>query len=127
MQEFSENNHAVLRQNSLVDTTIDAQRVDTDETIKTIRETWERFGYLVDPHTAVGVAAAARTQSEGPVVCLATAHPAKFPNAVNQAIGKSLASHPRLDALIEKDARKVKLPSDQEKVRSYLEANIISQ
>ncbi|MCY4130398.1 MAG: threonine synthase [Gammaproteobacteria bacterium] len=126
MREFSENNHAVLRQNGRIDTTIDAYRVDTDETIETIRKTWDSYGYLVDPHTAVGVAAASRTQSEGPIVCLATAHPAKFPNAVNQAIGKSLANHPRLDALLEKDAHKVKLPSDQEKVRSYLEANIIS-
>ena len=126
MQNFAANNHAVLRQNGRVDTTIDAQRIDTDETIETIRKTWEQFGYLVDPHTAVGVAAATRAQSEGPVVCLATAHPAKFPSAVNQAIGRSLATHPHLDALHEKDARKVKLPPDQEKVRRYLEANIIS-
>lgn len=126
MREFSENNHAVLRQDGHVDTTIDAQRVDTDETVETIRKTWERFGYLVDPHTAVGVAAAERTKSEGPVVCLATAHPAKFPDAVNQALGRSLANHPRLDALLEQDSRKVKLPSDQEKVRRYLEENIIT-
>ncbi|MCY3859637.1 MAG: threonine synthase [Gammaproteobacteria bacterium] len=126
MQEFAEKNHAVLHRNGHVDTTIDAHRVDTDETLKTIRDTWERFGYLVDPHTAVGVAAAAHARSDGPVICLATAHPAKFPNAVNEAIGKSLARHPRLDALYEKQARKVKLPADQEKVRSYLEANVIS-
>lgn len=126
MREFAENNHAVLHQTGNVDSTIDARRVDTDETLNTIRKTWNRFGYLVDPHTAVGVAAAARSRSEEPVVCLATAHPAKFPDAVDQAIGRSLAIHPQLDALDGKDAKKVKLPADEEKVRSYLNANIIS-
>ena len=126
MHEFTENNHAVLHQNGTVDTTIYARRVDTDETLETIRKTWERFGYLVDPHTAVGVAAAAHARSDGPVVCLATAHPAKFPDAVDRAIGRSLAKHPRLDVLNEKKGRKIKLPADQESVRDYLEANIIS-
>lgn len=126
MQDFSEHNRAVLRQSGHVAKTIDAQRVDTVQTIETIRKTWERYGYLVDPHTAVGVAAAERSRLDGPVVCLATAHPAKFPNAVDKAIGKAFASHPRLDALLTKDARKVELPADQKKVRSYLEANIIS-
>ena len=126
MEEFAETNHAVLRQNGQVDATIDAQRVDTEKTITTIRNTWERFGYLVDPHTAVGVAAATNAPSDGPVVCLATAHPAKFPHAVNQAVGRSVASHPRLESLLEKDTRKVKLPADLGKVRDYLEEHVIA-
>ena len=126
MWEFAEKNHAVLHQNGNVDTTIDARRVDTDETLTTIRKTWERYGYVVDPHTAVGIAAATHSQSDGPIVCLATAHPAKFPDAVDRAIGKSLANHPRLDALYKKVARKIKLPADGQKVRGYLEANVIS-
>ena len=125
MHGFAEHNHATLSQNGHVDATIDARRIDTDETIATIRKTWERYGYLVDPHTAVGIAAAAHTDSEGPVVCLATAHPAKFPSAVNQAIGNARAQHPRLQVLDEKHARKVKLPADQQEVRSYIELNII--
>lgn len=125
MAEFTSKNHAVLRQTGQVDATIDAHRVDTDETITTIRNTWERFGYLVDPHTAVGVAAATHAPSDGPVVCLATAHPAKFPHAVDQAIGRSVASHPRLEALLDAAARKVKLPADLGKVRDYLEEHVI--
>lgn len=126
MREFAERNHAVLRKYGQVDATIDAHRVDTEETIETIRNTWDRYGYLVDPHTAVGVAAAKHAQLDGPLVCLATAHPAKFPSAVDQAIGRSVASHPRLDALLEEDARKVRLPADQHKVRDYLEEHVIS-
>ena len=126
MEEFAKRDHAVLHQNGEVDATINAQRVNTDETIATIRKTWERFGYLVDPHTAVGVAAATQAHLEGPVVCLATAHPAKFPNAVDQAIGRTVASHPRLDELQERNARKIRLPADQNKVRDYLEEHVIS-
>ncbi len=126
MEEFAKRDRAVLRQNGEVDATINAQRVNTDETVATIRKTWEQFGYLVDPHTAVGVAAATQAHLEGPVICLATAHPAKFPDAVNQAIGRTVASHPRLDELQRQNARKIRLPADQSKVRDYLDQHVIS-
>src|SRR5205823_3293976 len=52
-----------------------AARVDDDATIGCIRDVYESYGYLVDPHTAVGIAAARlrREQVEGPIICLATA------------------------------------------------------
>ena len=49
----------------------------------TIADVYRRNGYVVDPHTAVGIAAAKRFRVEGPMVCLATAHPAKFPESVD--------------------------------------------
>lgn len=55
-----------------------------------IRETYERYGYLACPHTAVGLDAARRLQDEGatgPLVVLSTAHPAKFPDVVEDATG----------------------------------------
>ena len=68
-----------------------AHCVDETQTLDTIRTTHERTGYLLDPHTAVGVAAAQReienTSSASPMVVLATAHPAKFPDAVEKATG----------------------------------------
>lgn len=128
MRAFADHGHAELHGNANghVDPAIDAQSVDTRRTLQTIRETWERFGYLVDPHTAVGIAAAAQSNAEGPVVSLATAHPAKFPDAVARATGRSLARHPRLDALDERHARKVKLPADFQQVRDYLRAHVIA-
>ncbi len=126
MRSFATQDHAKLRHDGHVDATIDAYRVNTDETLRSIRETWERFGYLIDPHTAVGVAAAKRADTEGPVICLATAHPAKFPDAVNQATGRELARHRRLMALNEDHAHKVKLPPDPIKVRDYLEKHLLS-
>jgi threonine synthase len=67
-----------------------AARADDSETIATIARVYKENGIVIDPHTAVGVAAAGklRTELKGPVVALATAHPAKFSAAVTQAIGK---------------------------------------
>jgi len=62
-------------------------RVDDDATLQVISDVYRKNEYLLDPHTAIGVAAArALRQSNGtPTVCLATAHPAKFPEAISQA------------------------------------------
>ncbi len=64
-----------------------SHRLDDDATVATIRDEYRTSGYLLDPHSAIGVAAArhCRRDAETPVVCLATAHPAKFPEAVQRA------------------------------------------
>ncbi len=64
-------------------------RLDDDETLAVIAEQHAASGILVDPHTAVGVGAVDRVADlpDAPVVCLATAHPAKFPDAVEKATG----------------------------------------
>ncbi|WFU49610.1 threonine synthase [Sinorhizobium terangae] len=65
-----------------------AARASEKEVAKTIRKTFEGSGYLLDPHTAIGVFVAAKHEkSSAPMVTLATAHPAKFPDAVKSASG----------------------------------------
>lgn len=70
-----------------------AERIDEEQTTETIRDVYKQCGYLIDPHTAVGVAAYRRWLEHegqaftGPGVMLATAHPAKFPDAVEKATG----------------------------------------
>ncbi len=62
-------------------------RVDDERTVAVIREVFESAEYLLDPHTAIGLEAArqARKNQDVPMICLATAHPAKFPEAVREA------------------------------------------
>ena len=69
----------------------DAERTDEAMTLATIRSLEAATGYLADPHTAVAVSAAkrARRRPEVPMITLATAHPAKFPDAIRQAIGRT--------------------------------------
>jgi threonine synthase len=66
-----------------------ADRAAEEETLSSIREVFQDTGHIEDPHTAVGLAVwrKRREQLNGPVVALATAHPAKFPEAISRAIG----------------------------------------
>ncbi len=74
--------------------------VSEKETLATIASFKEKTGYLLDPHTAVGVRAAIKTITDkSPVVCLATAHPAKFGEAVVKATGTSPPLPPNLNGI----------------------------
>lgn len=68
----------------------ESERVDDEQTVATIKDFYGRLGYILDPHSAVGVAASlrsiARAGAQVPHVSLSTAHPAKFANAVDQAL-----------------------------------------
>lgn len=101
-----------------------AHAVDDETTLKTIRELYESTGEILDPHTAVGVKAARETarESGSPVVTLATAHPAKFPDAVEKAIGIRPALPPHLADLFEKKEKTQSLPADAELVKSYIQS-----
>lgn len=93
----------------------------TAETLATIREFHEEAGYLLDPHTAVGVHVGRRHLHEDePMLCLATAHPAKFGDAIRQAVGADVAHHPALDALDGAPTRMEVLPGSVDAVRAYL-------
>ena len=98
---------------------------NTGATLKTIRETHQRTGYLMDPHTAVGAYVGSRHVSgDVPMICLATAHPAKFGETITEAIGKSIAGHDIIDRLTGLPTRCKLLPSSVKEVRSYLEATL---
>lgn len=98
-----------------------ATAVGEAEVRETIREVYRRNGYVADPHTAVGLAAAGRFRVSGTQICAATAHPAKFPEAVNEAIGGDVARHPALDALEGLPTRKTVIPATTEAVRAFLD------
>ena len=100
-----------------------AAAVSSQETLATIRQVHQRTGCLADPHTAVGLAAAQRLALDGPVICLATAHPAKFPESVNEAVGAPLAAHPNLEALKGLPERRTSLPASMDGVKAFIEAN----
>ena len=100
-----------------------ATAVNKEETLATIRDVYRRSGYVVDPHTAVGIAAAARVGVDSPVVCLATAHPAKFPESIDTVIGEGVARHPALDALRGAPTRRTTLPASVAAVKDFIAAH----
>ena len=95
-----------------------AHRSDDTETLATIARIHRDTGLLIDPHTAVAVSAAPK--STGPVVILSTAHPAKFPDAVERATGQTPPLPPRLAGLYDGKERLDTLPNDLASVRDYI-------
>lgn len=79
-----------------------AHAVDDAQTLATIQQTHADAGYTLDPHTAVGVAAAQAIKAPGITVTLSTAHPSKFPEAVVKATGQHPALPPHMADLFEK-------------------------
>ena len=108
------------------DPTIVAASLDDHATLAEIAGLHHRTGYLADPHTAVGIGAARACRPEGerdrPVVCMATAHPAKFPDAVAQATGVRPALPPHLADLLERPEHYELLGADLDAVRAHVEA-----
>lgn len=104
----------------------DGASFDDDGTRAEIRRTYEATGVILDPHSAVGVAAAraARRDPDVPMICLATAHPAKFPDAVEQAIGIRPELPAHLADLFERPERFETLPADLATVQAHVRACI---
>jgi threonine synthase len=93
-----------------------AHAVDEAAVAEEMRDTYRSTGYVLDPHTAVGTRAARgllRDQPDVPVVALATAHPAKFPDAVERATGLRPTLPPHLDDLLDRPERFTVLPNQQ--------------
>lgn len=102
--------------------TFTAARVSDDLTLNTITEVYNGTGYILDPHSAVGVAAARQLRNElpEPVVCLACAHPAKFPETIERAIGVRPPLPQAVAALLTKPERTVLLPADRLKIERFM-------
>ncbi|NJL50507.1 MAG: threonine synthase [Blastochloris sp.] len=99
-----------------------AARADEAEVKAMIGDTWLRAGYLLDPHTAVGVASARKVEVDAsvPVVVLGTAHPAKFPAAVEAASGVRPGLPPSLADLMKRPERVMVLPNDAAAVAEFV-------
>jgi threonine synthase len=101
----------------------DAARVGEEETAATMAEVLRTTGELIDPHTAVGIRAerACRLDPSTPLIALATAHPAKFPDAVHKATGIRPQLPERLADLFERSERCTVLPNDLGAVQRHIQ------
>jgi threonine synthase len=105
-----------------------AESVSDDETLRTIRDTYERYGRLIDPHTAVGLAATNRLprRAHAPIVVLSTAHPAKFPDTVAKATGTVPPLPLRVQQSYLGAERVSVLPPDANRLRDFIETRTAS-
>jgi threonine synthase len=117
-RRFAVSSHALKEMRAL----FSADRASEEECAATMRATMREAGYCVDPHTAVGLAVAEKeTRASGvPMVALATAHPAKFPDAVEAACGTRPVLPDWLSDLTERPERIRVLPADQAAVERFV-------
>jgi threonine synthase len=105
----------------------DSQCVSDEETCAQIAGSWKECEYLLDPHSAIGVKAALESglPPEVPVITLATAHPAKFPDAIRSAgLDQEVALPLHLRDLFEREERVDVLPNDLGAVQAFMANNI---
>ena len=97
-----------------------SDRIDFDDMALAMRWAHEHAGQVIDPHTAIALAAARRAPGDVPMVTLATAHPAKFGDAVERAIGLRPPLPARLGDLFEREERLSTLPATFEAVTGFI-------
>ena len=101
--------------------TFRAHRANNDETLAVMKRIYGESGMLVDPHTAVGIASAEACAEPGvPTITLATAHPAKFPDAVKKATGVHPALPDHVADLFDREERIVNLPNDLQVIEAFV-------
>ena len=102
-------------------------RIDANGMALAMRRAAEGSGQQIDPHTAIGLAAAYESgvESDVPVVTLATAHPAKFRDAVERATGSRPSLPSRIGSLFEREERFDTLPATIEAIRDYVSARAV--
>jgi len=102
-------------------------RADADDMARALRWAWDAAGELLDPHTAIGLHAAQQAGIDPavPVVTLATAHPAKFRDAVERATGHRPALPARIGDLFEREERLVELSGDYAAIADYIAARAV--
>ena len=108
------------QRSDFIDGTFRAARFDDAATLAEIGRVYASTGLLIDPHTATATAAAHRLAGERPVVTLATAHPAKFPDAVTDATGVRPVLPPHLADLYDRPERTETLPNDLAAVQGFV-------
>ena len=101
--------------------TFRAHRANNDETLAVMKRIYGESGTLVDPHSAVGIASAEACAEPGiPTITLATAHPAKFPDAVKRATGVHPALPDHVADLFDREERIVNLPNDLQAIEAFV-------
>ncbi len=114
----------------------ESDRVSDQETLETMKSCYKEIGYVLDPHTAVGITAAkrsiSRADSHMPHISMSTAHPAKFAHAVQLALkdegsfdfDKSVLP-PELHRLSQMEKRVTVVENSWEIVRDFIKKQVI--
>ena len=97
-----------------------SEMLDEDETIQMIKDINNEYKVVVDPHTAVGIGVAKKLGLEQNCVVLSTAHPCKFPKAIEDAISKTEELPDSLKYVYDREEKFEVISNDINKVKEYV-------
>lgn len=125
MMEFRENGEFKIEDDALLKMKMifKSDRSNDNITKHVIHDTYKRYNYMLDPHSATGIHAAdvfADDDRDTPIVCMATAHPAKFPDAVEQATNVRPPLPMHMTDLYDREERYKILENDINEVKKYI-------
>ncbi|MCX8083556.1 MAG: threonine synthase [Calditerrivibrio sp.] len=127
MFEFQENHKLTFSKEELtkIQETFISISTTNDETLNTIKSFYNTHGYILDPHTACGVNAVKKIDDGSSYfITLATAHPAKFEDAIIKAIGKKPEEPDRIKAIKTKEKRYSRLPNSIAEVKNFIKRQL---
>lgn len=119
-RSFTLSEHQMLR----IRADFKAHAVSEEATLQQIKDIYRRTGYVLDPHSAIAVNAAYAIHGATPVIALGTAHPAKFPDAVERATGLRPALPPHLGDLFERREYIHSIANDQMAIETFIRQRI---
>ena len=126
MESLKKNNEFKIDENALnfIKKDFLATSISEKDTQKCILDVYKKTGYILDPHSAVGYAASKLMSNEGSVVTLGTAHPSKFPLAVEKSINKKPDVPERLKKIMDKQENFYKMEIDLAKIKNFISSKI---
>lgn len=103
-----------------------ARAASEEDVLAIIGSFYQEYGYIMDPHTAVGVHCAVQHKEKGiPICCLATAHPGKFGETVEKAIGKPLELPDSIAQILDKESRCELMDADRNQIQDFLKKHAV--
>jgi threonine synthase len=128
MRSFKEKGTFSISSNHMTEARrdFDAFRCTDEQTLQMMQACYQETGYMLDPHTAVGMFAGLQVREDPsiPLVALACAHPAKFPDAVEKAVGQRPALPPHMADLYERPEFVTSMPNDLRMVQNFIKSNV---
>ncbi len=122
MEDLNQNGKIVLDKENLdkINQSFCSESLSEEETKLVIKNVYNKEKILIDPHTAVGIGAANKLVLDGHMVVLSTAHPSKFPDAVNKETNIEPKLPESLNSILNTNEKFEKLPKDLKKVKNYI-------
>ena len=98
--------------------------MDEEEILKTIKDVYEKYKVVLDPHTAIGYGAFDKLDLDGNNIVLATAHPCKFPEAIEKAISLKSNLPKELMFILDEKENYDMIDNNLEKIKKHIKARI---